>query len=77
MLWHTSAINGYAVTANDGHIGAVSDFLFDDASWPVRWRVVDTGKWLSGRKFFLPPSALGHVDGERGAILGQADQAGR
>jgi hypothetical protein len=62
MLWQASAINGYAIAASDGPIGTVSDFLFDDASWRVRWLVVDTGNWLSGRKVLLPPSALGRVD---------------
>jgi hypothetical protein len=28
----------------------------------VRWLLVDTGKWLSGRKVLLPPSVLGHLD---------------
>jgi PRC-barrel domain len=59
MLWHASAINGYAIEASDGDIGTVSDFLFDDASWLVRWLVVDTGNWLSGRKVLLPPIVLG------------------
>ena len=62
MLWHASAINGYAIETSDGEIGTVSDFLFDDASWLVRWLVVDTGKWLSGRKVLLPTVALGHLD---------------
>jgi sporulation protein YlmC with PRC-barrel domain len=62
MLWHASAINGYAIAASDGEIGTVSDFLFDDASWSVRWLVVDTGNWLSGRKVLLPPSVLGRID---------------
>ncbi len=61
MLWHASAINGYAIETSDGEIGTVSDFLFDDASWRVRWLVVDTGNWLSGRKVLLPPSALGRL----------------
>jgi PRC-barrel domain len=61
MLWHVSAINGYAIEASDGDIGTVSDFLFDDASWRVRWLVVDTGNWLSGRKVLLPPSVLGRI----------------
>src|SRR5579864_2296305 len=60
MLWHTSAINGYCVAASDDEIGTVCDFLFDDASWSVRWLVVDTGSWLSGRKGLLPP--WGSVD---------------
>jgi PRC-barrel domain protein len=62
MLWHTLAINGYSVAASDGEIGAVCDFLFDDANWSVRWLVVDTGNWLSGRKVLLSPSALLSVD---------------
>jgi sporulation protein YlmC with PRC-barrel domain len=28
----------------------------------IRWLVVDTGDWLSGRKVLLPPSVLGHLD---------------
>jgi hypothetical protein len=62
MLQNASATNGYAIAASDGRLGTVSDFLFDDASWLVRWLVVDTGNWLSGRKVPLPPSVLGHPD---------------
>jgi sporulation protein YlmC with PRC-barrel domain len=62
MLWKASSITGYAIVASDGRVGTVSDFLFDDASWRVRWMVVDTGNWLSGRKVLLPPSVLGHRD---------------
>src|ERR1700674_3826664 len=62
MLSNASAINGYAIAASDGRLGTVSDFLFDDASWLVRWLVVDTSHWLSGRKVLLPPSVLGHLD---------------
>ena len=62
MLWNASAINGYAIAASDGNLGTVSDFLFDDASFRVRWLVVDTGNWLSGRKVLLPPFVLGHPD---------------
>ena len=65
MLRKASAINGYAIAASDGRLGTVSDFLFDDASWLVRWLVVDTGNWLSGRKVLLPPSVLGHPDPTR------------
>ncbi len=62
MLRNASAIKGYAIAANNGRLGTVSDFLFDDASWLVRWLVVDTGNWLSGRKVLLPPSVLGQLD---------------
>lgn len=62
MLWNASMIKGYAILASDGGIGTVRDFLFDDASWLVRWLVVDTGDWLSGRQILLPPTALGGLD---------------
>ena len=51
MLWDASAINGYAIEASDGRVGTVSDLLFEDVGWVVRWLVVDTGNWLSGCKF--------------------------
>lgn len=62
MLTKASDIDGYAVAASDGRLGTVKDFLFDDVSWMVRWLVVDTGNWLSGRKVLLPPLILGHPD---------------
>ena len=60
MLWTASGIKGYTVEASDGSLGAVSDFLFEDASWIVRWLVVDTGNWLSGAKFFSPSRPSGY-----------------
>lgn len=62
MLWDASAINGYAIEATDGRLGTVSDLLFEDVGWIVRWLVVDTGNWLPGRKVLLPLSALGQPD---------------
>ena len=62
MLWTASTLNGYAIEATDGEIGTVSDLLFEDRAWIVRWLVVETGTWLSGRKVLLPLSALGEPD---------------
>ena len=62
MLWDASSINGYAIEASDGRLGSVSDLLFEDVGWDIRWLVVDTGNWLSGRKVLLPLSALGQPD---------------
>ncbi len=62
MLLNLSSFQGYHIAASDGTIGAVSDVFFDDASWTIRWLVVDTGNWLSGRQVLLPPAALGHPD---------------
>jgi hypothetical protein len=59
MLWDASVMKGYAIEAHDGRLGTVNDFLFEDATWLIRWLVVDTGHWLPGRKVLLPPSVLG------------------
>ncbi len=62
MLWNASVLKGYAIAASDGRIGTVRDVLFDDRSWQIRWLVVDTGTWLSGRTAFLTPMMMGRLD---------------
>ncbi len=64
MLWNASALNGYPIKAIDGQIGIVADLLFDEQDWAIRWLVVDTGDWISGRRVLLPVSALGQPDPE-------------
>jgi hypothetical protein len=58
MLNALSSLKGFEVQAKDGSLGTVSDFLFVDATWKVRWIVVDTGGWLTGRKILIHPSAV-------------------
>jgi hypothetical protein len=65
MMQVISALKGFAIEASDGRIGTVVDFLFDDASWRVRWLVVDCGTWLPGRKVLIHPSAVSLVDLEQ------------
>ena len=48
--------------ARDGEIGKVHSFLFDDDNWTIRYLVVDTGRWLPGRKVLIAPTALGRPD---------------
>lgn len=53
MLRLLEPLLGYEIEATDGEIGRVHDILFDDRSWKVRYLVVDTGKWLSGRRVLI------------------------
>ena len=64
MLVVGSALVGYTIEAEDGPIGRVSDFLFDDRSWRFRWLLVETGSWLSERQVLIHPSAMQRVDHE-------------
>ena len=58
MLRSTKDLEHYAIGAIDGHIGHVRDFYFDDDAWVVRYLVVDTGPWLSGRKVLISPISV-------------------
>jgi hypothetical protein len=64
MLWRATELNGYEIEASDGSIGSVSDLLFDDSDWSVRWVVIDTGNWLPGRQVLLPPSVVARPDAQ-------------
>jgi len=64
MLWRCSDIDGCEIEAKDGELGHVDDLLFEETRWTVRWLVVDTGRWLAGRRVLLPPSALGKPDAQ-------------
>ena len=65
MMLVGAALKGYAIEAADGAAGSVSEFLFDDTTWKIRWLVVNTGNWLSGRKVLLHPSSIGQPDYDR------------
>jgi|GEM_PF-577357 len=58
MLKSLSHIVGAAVTATDGEIGRVKSALFDEQSWAIRFLVVQTGTWLSGREVLISPYAV-------------------
>ncbi len=64
MLWRTSALGDFRLEATDGAIGAIRDSLFDDRDWILRWFVVDTGTWLSGRKVLLAPGQVELTDSD-------------
>jgi hypothetical protein len=49
------AVQGYHVKASDGEIGHVSGFLVDDATWAIRYLVVDTSNWWMGHKVLIAP----------------------
>jgi sporulation protein YlmC with PRC-barrel domain len=55
-----NSLIGYSLEATDGEIGEVTDFYFDDETWTIRYLVVKTGGWLSGRKVLISPTALLH-----------------
>lgn len=58
MLRIAKTLEDYELRARDGAIGRVKDIYFDDARWQVRYFVVDTGSWLTGRTVLIAAAAL-------------------
>jgi uncharacterized protein YrrD len=48
-------VEGYTLHATDGELGDVVSFVIDDDGWRIRYLVVDTGRWLPGRKVLVAP----------------------
>jgi uncharacterized protein YrrD len=42
----------------DEKLGKIDDVIFDSDSGQIRYLVVDTGGWLSSRRFLVPPESL-------------------
>jgi uncharacterized protein YrrD len=58
MLRSVKHLNGSRINASDDQIGRVDDIYFDDEAWTIRYLVVDTGKWLVGRKVLVSPYSI-------------------
>ena len=67
MLRNVKDLRGYAIRGTDGVIGKVDDFYFDDEDWFIRYLVVNTGSWLSGRKVLISPSPSATLAGWPGS----------
>jgi hypothetical protein len=62
MFRSIKQLYGDKLGASDGEIGHVKDFYFDDRNWAVRYLVVDTGSWLTGRQVLISPHAFVRLD---------------
>jgi hypothetical protein len=55
-------LKDFTIRATDGDLGTVVDLYIDDETWAIRYLIVDTGKWLSGRRVLISPMAVRHLD---------------
>lgn len=67
-LRSTRAVINYRISAEDGDIGHVEDFIVDDADWLIRYLVVDTRNWLPGKKVIIPPDWIKHFSWDKAEI---------
>ena len=54
-------VAGYYLRGQDGVIGHVEDFVADDASWTIRYLVIDTSNWWFGRHVLLSPAWIEEI----------------
>ena len=69
MLIKIMTLQGYKLTSQNGEIGRVEQFYFDDQHWTIRYLVADTGTWLRGRLVLISPYALVTVNNEDKNII--------
>jgi uncharacterized protein YrrD len=59
---------GCHIEATDGSIGHVEDCLIDEKGWRMRYLLIDTGRWSSGRKVIVAPSWIRDVSWEKRTV---------
>jgi hypothetical protein len=60
-----TALTLYAI---DGQVGSIQELYFDDLDWTVRYLIVQTGGWLSGRNVLIAPLAVAGIDDADGSM---------
>lgn len=58
MLKSLNDLSGYRIHAADGELGKAEDFYFQDTDWIVRYLVINTGSWLTGRSVLISPASI-------------------
>ena len=54
-------VTGYHIHASDGDIGHLEGMLVDDATWAIRYLVVNTSNWWVGHKVLIAPEWIREV----------------
>lgn len=65
MLHLARKVTGAAVHCTDGEVGSLDDFYFEENRWTVRYLLVGTGRWSTGRRVLISPMS---VQGEWGRM---------
>ncbi len=59
-----NSLLGYTIKGTDGEIGSVEEFYFDDRTSSIRYIVVKTGGWFSGKKVLISPETFQKAEWE-------------
>ena len=56
-----AAVTGYHIHASDGQIGHIENFLIDDATWGIRYLIIDMKNWWPGKHVLMSPYAVREI----------------
>jgi uncharacterized protein YrrD len=51
-------MRGYSIEAQDGEIGMVDDFYFDDRAWLIRYMIIKLGGWFKRKEVLISPASF-------------------
>ena len=60
-LRSTQRVTGNFVQATDGSLGHVADFMIDDETWAIRYLIIDTRNWWTGKKVLVSPGWIDRI----------------
>jgi uncharacterized protein YrrD len=63
-----NSLLGYTIKGTDGEIGKVEEFYFDDRTSTIRYMIVKTGGWFSGKKVLISTEAFQKAEWESKTI---------
>jgi len=69
MLHLAHKVIGASVRGVDGDVGTLGDFHFEENRWTVRYLLVDTGTWFSGKRVLISPMSVPDGWGRQGVRL--------
>lgn len=62
MLRSLKDLEKYTISATDGNIGTVENFLLDDEHWTIRYLVAQTGSFFDERRVLISPISFRQAD---------------
>jgi hypothetical protein len=75
-LRSVNAVRGYEIEATHGTIGRVEDFLVDGETWAIRYLIIDTRRWLPGKRVLISPEWIERISwSERQVVVGLGREA--
>jgi uncharacterized protein YrrD len=60
-LRSTNNVSGYHIEATDGEIGHVVDFIIDTETWAIRYLIIETGNWFTGKEVLISPKWIDEI----------------